>query len=536
VGNIFAQTIGAKVIMPSEDAYILIVDSSYENTDENGTEAKPFKTIQRAVEQAGLLVARENRDVRILIKPGMGYRETVVIDSEPSLVRKSILALEAFDREEPPLLSGSELWNGESFQLAEPNKGHSVFFHAWNGPQFGKQLDLWTEYDFHLPDVVRRRELVRLGDWPLRQVMSYEELVPGSFFVNDHVGSLGFGNYFICPPNGTSMVAGTAFEVARRSSVVEINNRENVILRGVRLQGSADYFQGALTIEHSRNIRVEDCEFSYCCSYGANVSHSSEITFVNNRFYKNGIAGLCGGYVRDLLVEGGTVALNNWRGAYADLDEWDSAGIKFFQLHQSRFAHIICTGNLGKAMGIWLDTDIENATLTRCICSNNHFGFFYEASRGPCTVEDCEFSHNRIGIYSSAADDLRVRRTILSNNSGEGQLVVFGHSDEGGRSFINFETMRTYKVLGKNFEFTDNSIFWDANDDKVPLVSARGIDIDAYRRFQASFRGTGNRYWHSQHQDVFLDGRDSTFIGFEEWKSQLKPGEDSSSSWSNQPN
>ncbi len=516
---------GANFVFTDDEAVELFVDSSYEEAAENGDETHPFKTISAAVQRSKVESDTNGRSVRIRVKPGVGYRESVEIGPLSSNATQVVLSLEAYDEEQPPTISGADAWLGDSFGVAAPNREHSVYFHPWEGPQFGEQIDYWADYGFHLPDGLRRRESIRLGDFPLRRVLAYTELVPGCFYLNEVVGESGFGNVFVCPPIGISMNSKTTFEVARRASVVNINQRNNVILKNLSIQDAADYFEGGLQVHRCRDIKVDSCSFAYCCSYGANVTHSTSVSFIANRFYKNGIKGLGGAYVKDMLVRGGNANLNNWRGAYEKMEQWDSAGIKFFQIHDSRFEQVAMIGNSGESMGLWLDTDVENVVISNVRSSHNHYGFFYEASRGPCRVENCEFTDNSIGVYSSAADKLSIRDSLLANNDGEGQFVVFGHSHEGGRTFRNFETNRSFRVQGNGFEFWNNRIFWDRNSEWKPLISARGIDIEAYRRFQATFRGGGNVYRHGFSKEVFLDGQNQGFCSFEDWKTQLTTGE-----------
>lgn len=511
---------GTGIEIPTENVVSLVVDSSYAGEVGDGTESQPYMSLSEAVRRSETELATDRRNVRIRIKPGVGYREAVDIGPIARNAEKPVLSLEAYDEERPPVLYGSEVWTGDTFGKAVSNGSHAVYFHPWNGPLFGEQLDYWAEYGFHLSKALRRRESVRIGDFPLRRVLKYAELQPGSFYVNEAIGESGFGNFFVCPPTGSSMTSNTAFEVAVRSSVININQRSRVILKNLVIQDAADYFEGGLQVSHCRDIKIEGCSFAYCCSYGANITRSSSVALIGNHFYKNGIKGLGGAYVKDLLVRGGDAHLNNWRGASEKMEPWDSAGIKFFQIHQSRFEKIALIGNTGESMGLWLDTDVENVVVSDVVCSRNHYGLFYEASRGPCRLENCRFTDNSIGIYSSAADKLTVENCLIGNNDGEGQFVVFGHSHEGGRTFKNFETERSYRVLGNGFELQKNRIFWNRNSDWKPLISARGVDMEAYRRFQASLSGKDNTFWHPSRKDVFLSGEKEEFLEFDAWKSQ----------------
>jgi parallel beta-helix repeat protein len=497
------------------------VDSSTRSERNLGTDADPFRSISDAVEKAVAVMSLQAVDVRILVRPGNDYREAIEIgpislkDGTPSLT------IEGVATSELPRILGSDQWIGTSFGKAKPNGANSVYFHPWSDSLFGQQVDYWAGDGFHLPEILRRRDSVRLGDFPLKQVLSYEELKPGSFFVNNTPSETGYGNYFVCPLLGTAMSEATRFEVAKRPFVLRIHKRNKVLLRNLVFESAADYFDGGVQIDLCEHVTIDNCEFSYCSSYGASVSESSDVTLTNCRFYKNGIKGLGGAYVKKLKVIGGNASFNNWRGLNGHFDEWDAAGIKFFQIHESTFRDLAIHDNLGNAMGLWLDTDVENVVVQNVDCQRNHFGLFYEASVGPCRLESCNLSNNAVGLYSSAADNLFVSDTTISNNDGEGQILVFGHSTEGGRKFTNFDTKQNHTVFGNHFEFIDNRIFWDRDDTFHPLVAARGNDIEAYRRFQKTFRGRKNAYWHRSHLRVFMSSASMHFIDFESWKKEL---------------
>ncbi len=500
---------------------IYFVDSSTSTPGKLGSETEPFKKLSEAVNHAVGEMSRRALDVRIVVRPGNDYREAIEIGRIPVKESSQTLTIEGDTNDGPPKLLGSDLWLGTSFGKAEPNEGYSVYFHPWAGALFGQQSDYWAGYGFHLPEVLRRRDSVRLGDFTLKHVLSYQSLKPGTFFVNSNVGQAGYGNYFVCPPLGTSMTEATQFEVAKRPFVLRIHECSHVVFKNLVLESAADYFDGGLQVSRCKNVMIEDCEFAFCSSYGANVSESRDISLKNCRFYKNGIKGLGGAYVKNLEVSQGSSSFNNWRGSNGEFDEWDAAGIKFFQIHDSTFHDIAVHDNLGRAMGLWLDTDVENVVVRNLDCQRNHFGVFYEASIGPCRIESCNLSNNSIGLYTSAADKLFVGDSTISNNHGEGQVVVFGHSFEGGRKFNNFETKQHHTSLGNDFEFFNNQIFWDRDDTLKILFSARGNDIEAYRRFQKTFRGSNNTYWHAKQSKVFMSGVDGQFIDFQSWKKEL---------------
>ncbi len=282
--------------------------------------------------------------------------------------------------------------------------------------------------------------------------------------VSDHAG---FGNYFICPPIGTSMTESTAFEVAKRTSIVNIHNRRNVLLKNLALQGLRRPLRRWSSDTSLRQIQVENCSFSYCCSFGVNVTHSSELSFLKNRFYKNGIKGprrcLCSraaGKRRKRRSE--QLA---WRARATN--RMDSAGIKFFQIHDSRFEKLSLTGNLGKGMGLWLDSDVETSS-SRMFRATATISVFSTKLRkvlvASSTVSLPKFS----GVYSSAADNLTLENVSVANNHGEVKSSFLVTPTEGGRTFKDFERSNSYRVLEIVFASLEMSSYWDKDNSWKP--------------------------------------------------------------------
>jgi hypothetical protein len=534
IAGLFIATATA-VEIPTEKYAVLHVDSHQTSQPQDGSQESPFSSINQAVKRATELMDQDQVHARILIQPGSGYRETIDVGTASPRARDLTLTFEGDPAGEAPILYGSVAWPGNEFSKANPNRAHAVYYHSWDGPLFELESDLWESYDFRLANILRRREHLRVGDFPMKLVSQYGELTPGTFYVNDQLGRAGYGNVFVCPPVGVSMSAATTIETAKLKAILKIHHRQHVVVQHLQFLGAADYFEGALQLDYCRDIKIDRCTFAYNCSYGANVSHGEDIELIQNEFYKNGIEGLGGAYVKNLRVQGGSACFNNWRGHHANMEEWDSAGIKFFQIHDSRFEDILISDNVGRAMGLWLDTDVERCRVSNLQATRNHFGFFYEASTGPCLIEKSELSNNSIGLYSSAADHLTVQQCTIANNHGEGQVVLFGHTSDGGRNFVNFETQKRSRVFGNHFRFVQNQIYWDKDRDFKALVSARGIDIEGYRRFQRSYTGQANRYWHPSESKVFLSGEDESFIDFDAWKARLSPGENAESLWQSSP-
>jgi FlaG/FlaF family flagellin (archaellin) len=542
----YAQT-GASVTVPTKNVVSLIVDSAYSGSVEEGTSTKPYKTISAAIMQGDMLNAQA-KHVRVRIKKGDGYREQVNINKQTNTNDKYTLTLEAFSPKEKPTLFGSERWMGDTFQTATPSGSNTVYSHA-GGKPWGIQEDSWESWGFKMPLVMRRRENVSVGDQPLKQVLGKAELVPGTFYVEEDTGKTDAGTYYICPPVGTAMNAVTAFEIGKLPHIVLAKGRNNLLFKDLNIQNGSDYFEGAMRHEGCHNVRVENCNFTHNGGKGLVTLSGSDYSIANCQFYKNGIAGYTSGIMKNVVISKAKVTHNNWRGFNGEMTDWDSAGIKMVVSHNIKIQDSFVSSNYGQSSGIWFDSDIKNATIINTTSTKNTlgYGFFYEASQGPCLVKNCNFSENAIGLYSSAADYLTVEGCVIANNDStppgsttqgynEAQVLIFGHTidDVQGRSFTDFETGDSpnpinYTTYGNHYTFKNNKIYWNKDKSEHALYGYRWNDQKAFQRFQSTLITAGNRYWHPSLSNTAFFLQDGKKGNLKDW--QEVTGKDRDALW-----
>jgi Right handed beta helix region len=573
---------GATVTIPTANVVSLFVDSSYTGSTSDGGANTPYKTITAATMKADLL-NMQSKNVRVRIKPGNGYREKVDFFRQALTKDNFTVTFEGYlptTSSPRPTLFGSDRWMGNTFGVATTNNGSPIYYRS-GGTPWGIQYNPWpgaNEYP-DLPDVMRRRETVTIGDQPLKRVLSYGELVPGTFFVQEsNAVSVNYGKYYICPPAGVIINASTAVEVGMRKSVFNVTQRKNLIFKDLNMQGCADYFNdGALHTSQCVNVSVENCGFAYNCSKGMVSDNGIKYTVSNSSFYKNGITGCSGGYMENLLIKNVTITNNNWRGARGVLDRpynstvvmgaWDNAGIKLFQVHNLKIQDSYISDNVGDCAGIWLDTDIKDATVSNTQCLRNNYGVFYEAAQGPCLITNCNLSNNRTaGVYASSGDNLTVSGCLVGNNGAlfyddanpdaphltdDAQIYILGNTiglpigtTSGGRAFIPVNTvidsgstlpvqvpLAEYIAMGRRFTFTNNKIYWNdinQNYQRHLLIGYQYGDSAGFSRFQTTLTATGNQYWHPTDLNGFhrLDGTQGPLA---QWK--LDSGTDNNAIW-----
>jgi hypothetical protein len=510
-----AQT-GSTVTVPTTYTTVY-ADSSFTGTTVPGPNGI-YKTIQLAVDQA-LYQNRIGNNVRILIKKGNGYRESINLN-DPNKTTKTI-TLEAFDVNNKPTIYGSDNWNGATFGMSPFLNGNQVYYHGCNTPQ-GQQVDIWanptaTVSVFNIPEVVRRAEvmIVRYGTQTvtMKRVLSYGEMVPGAYYVHEEVGVSGYSNFFFILPTGApsgANISQVSAEVGVRSSILVANNRQNIILKNLNFQTAGDYFYGAVKITRCTNVLVDGCAMNYNAGKGLVLDADTNVTVSNSNFNSNGITGLSGGTAKNFLVQNCVSNGNNWRGFQGGLGGWDSAGVKFYKMHDAKFDRLTTNDNQGDCPGLWLDSDIKNITVSGLTAQRNTDGLFYEAAQGPCLVNTATngtkstMSNNRFsGVRQASANKLTLDGCIIGNNSTNinsntagAQVLIFSIS--AGRKYEDFENMGAgiQYAFGDDTTIKNSKIYWNLDTVWHPIYANGDGDPFGYKKFIETFRGNNNQYWH----------------------------------------
>jgi parallel beta-helix repeat protein len=541
---LYAQT-GASVTIPT--SYVsLYVDSSFTGTTVSGPGAT-YRKLQDAMDQAAYQARsveqngtpKTANNVRIFVKKGNDYREQLDLSDYATVKAVKTITLEAFDPNNKPIFYGSDYWGVGSFgQSASLLNGKQVHYHSCSTP-VGVREDIWaTSTDptisvFNIPPVVRRQEVMILNNAPMKRVLTYGEMVPGTFYVNETVGppSSGYSNYFFIPPTGTNMSTATA-EVGSRPIILKVMNRQNVILKDLNFQTAADYFYGGVRIEGCTNVLVQNCMMKFNGGKGMVLDRDTNVTVRGCTFDSNGIGGLAGGSAYNMLIQNVSSNNNNWRGNQGGLGGWDSAGIKFYKMHFSKFDTVTTNNSQGKAPGLWLDTDIKDVIVSNLTAKFNDMGLFYEAAQGPCSViNGSNLSNNATaGVYVASANKLTLDGCTIGNNGystanvGKSQVLFFGNSS--GRTYQDFTLGSSAPIeyaYGETYDFKNNKIFWTTDTTFKALYSANG-DVFNYQKFISTLTATRNQYWHADPNTPWVFQRyDGTYTNgvFSNWKLDL---------------
>ena len=462
---------------------LIHVNNQHPHADDSnaGTVDKPIRTVGRAV-QLAMEYNKRGFSSTILIYPGV-YREQIVVDSPNRTTDPPII----FRAKEPgtAIISGSDIW---ADWREEDTTG--VYSHNW--PYKWELMPYppgWKQV-VELADIVRRREMVFIDGAPMKQVLSQGDLKPGTFYVSEEKSTI-----FISLPSGLSMST-VKIEVAVRSGIMSIRNKNNVVLRGLRFQHDATGVQGAaVRVSNARNILIEECIFVWNNWTGLGLVSVDNITTRGNIMNSNGGAGFSAYSIRNILSQDDETSHNNWRGLQGNFLSWAVAGIKHMRVHNGIYRRDKTVHN--DARGFWLDFDIRNVIVESLKSSENLVdGVLVEAAQGPVTVRNSKIHHNkRWGIWSTNSEQLTLEGNHIFDNT-EAQIKINGDEE---RTVEDFESRQKLLLKVRNWILKENII---ASNDSFLL------DIIGWKHFLTGLLSDHNVWCRFKSQYVIkVSGR-----------------------------
>jgi hypothetical protein len=445
---LFAEKTSDSTSLTSSTKVIYISAQSAQASDRNpGTLASPLKTIS-----AGLAIATKNQaqgiSTKLLILPGV-YREQLEVSTQLSDTKAEI-SLVAIAGNQSVIVSGSEVW-----QQWRRGQNTQIYTHTWPF-DWGFFGNVWQkEYNIDLPKIVQRGEIVFIDGKLVKQVLEFDQLEAGSFYVDQRRNLL-----YVYPPDGIDLNQAMV-EVAIRKSLLNLKGAQNFSVHGLTFQHTAGNFNAAVTIADSRNVVLEDCQLLWNNWAGMSLRISKDITVQRSLIAHNGEKGVASDRVTRLRFTDVESSYNNWRGAWGKFYDWD-AGEKFFSLRDAIFTRYKAVNNL--SAGLWLDTDNQNVLIDSALIANNAVvGLFLEAGTGPITLRNSIIRDNyqigtnylqTAGLFSWAAANVTVENNLLYGN-GAAQI---GIRDPSSREVKDSTTGKTVTVVSQNWQLRGNVI------------------------------------------------------------------------------
>ncbi|MHC4093640.1 MAG: hypothetical protein ACYSVY_25785, partial [Planctomycetota bacterium] len=209
----------------------LHVDNAHPTASDSndGTAASPLLTVTEALKRAHS-ARKSGLDVRVLVHPGT-YRERLEIAGGAGSSNEPVLRLEAV-KAGSVVISGSDIYTGW-----QPVAGTGISYHDW--PHNWGLTPIPSGWgSVSVKSIVRRKEMVFVDGDHHSQVLSYDKLVPGSFYVAEAEDRL-----YVYPSGSTDLSSRTV-EVGIRPEALRLQSVRNVVVDGLVFQHATSTFRG----------------------------------------------------------------------------------------------------------------------------------------------------------------------------------------------------------------------------------------------------------------------------------------------------
>lgn len=395
MASFLARALGLDPIVPppptTADGTTLYVDVSHPAASDSnpGSAGAPLATIQAGIDRADA-IRKAGNSVRVLIAAGV-YRDHVRVGH--STADAPALVVEAA-QPGTVRITGTDAWTGWT------SVGGGVYSHPWAfdwAPASG------------VSEIVGRREMAFHAGTRLSQVLSFDALRPGSFFVDAPSDKI----YVAVAGGQPSMV-----EVAVRPQLLKIDGAKNVTVRGIEFSGAASPFDtSAVQITNVTNVTMANNVVRDNSWVGVSNTTSSAVTLLSNKVTTNGGGGVGAFKVHGLVLEGNETSSNNWRGVQGDYTGWTIAGVKIVGSHNVTVDRHTSTGN--QTRGFWIDYDVPGFTMRDSVlCNNLTDGLFIEAAQGPSAVSGTTLCDNgRYGLMISNGRTVTITGSVVCGNA-----------------------------------------------------------------------------------------------------------------------
>lgn len=414
-----------------------------------GSSSSPLRTIGEAFRRA-VANNRAGIGTRILIHPGI-YREQLELTYAGSDNAYKPIIVEAVEPRKA-IIAASDVWTGwQATGIA--GRYQRNWPYRWGLEPLPAGWDTVT-----INPLLRRREMVFVDGKPVDQAMSSSELTTNTFFIDESARLI-----HLQMPAGKVPEA-SEIEVAVRSAQLTIEKQHNIVLRGLTFRDAATLFQGGgVTILNSTDILIEDCGFYWGNWAGLRINFSDRVTVRRSLASFNGVLGMSGHMIRDLLFEDNETSYNNWRGYRAGFLGWEAGGLKHGRIHRGVYRRHLSRFN--HSHGFWLDWDCQDVVIERLCSSENYTnGLFIEANQGPIVMRESTISHNREkGMLAVASQDITLERNLFEDNGTRN--ISFEGQDT--RHVQNFETGLWFDLRHENWTLLDNVIVAPRSDQMI---------------------------------------------------------------------
>ena len=225
---------------------------------------------------------------------------------------------------------------GSIYSIPWPHK-----FVAWN-KNYTHPND-----DYHL--LIGRCEQVFVNGYALRQVLSFDKLSRGTFFVD-----LDEQRLYVWSADNSKLSDDKQFVEASVRNEIWVSKGNHISVKGIRFRYATNHAQrGAAIFSGNHNI-IENCVFEDTNASGATFT-GQNIVVRGCAFQNNGQMGFGAGRAHNLLMTNCTIRNNNTKGYNRG---WEAGGNKIAMTRGAIIEKSVFAENRGN--GIWFDIGNED--------------------------------------------------------------------------------------------------------------------------------------------------------------------------------
>ena len=486
----------------------LYVDANSGNDGHAGTKSSPVKTIQAAVDKADTN-NQKNIGTKIIVNAGV-YREDVNIGSYRSTSAPITIEAAATGA---AVLDGADVLTGWSQQTS------TIYSHTWS-PNLGT-CAIPSGWPWTIAPIARRTEMIFVNGIPLTEVMSYGQIRPGTFWVNEST------NMIYLSPSPSVNMSTAKVEAAVRRQILTVSNRTNLVFRGLVFRHAASCINTAgVTINSSSNILFDKDQVLWNNWGGIGIYSTNNVTVQNSVASYNGGIGLMSSHDQYVLFNFNETDYNNWRGAMGAFYDWGMGGAKFMYGRSTTVQNHYSYRN--QAQGLWFDTDNKNITINNASLSQNVLGALQiEANEGPISLASSHLCSSGLGVNVINTEKFTLKYNVFYNNGGTGlrQAEIYIAGKAGGRKFSDWLTGQAYNLFTSGMVLTGNTFENAAGAQNVFGTYLSGND---WTQFANNLSASGNHWYNPGATNNFkITGNKLVTLGG--WQSAT--GTDYSSNW-----
>ena len=488
----------------------LYVDAQSGSDSNTGSSSSPLKTIQAAVNKANTN-NQKSIGTKIIVNAGI-YRETVNIAPVTGQTTAPLTVQAATNG--TAIIAASNLLNGWS-----PDAQYAGAYVAnWVPAQSTCALPSgWPS----VQPIALHTEMMFVNGMPMTQVLAYNDLKPGTFFVNTADGTV-----HLWPASGVDPTSATV-EVGTRIKTISVVGRSNIVLRGLVLEHAASCINtSGATVTSSNNVLIDSIEAKWNNFGGLGISSSTNVTVQNSIGSYNGGVGFQGTKGQTTLYLNNETDYNNWRGAQAGFYDWAAGGAKFFEMRSTTVRGHKSYNNL--AQGLWFDTDNQNITIdSATLVASYNAGLQLERNKGPILFENSHLCYSGSGVNVLTTEGLTANNNVFYANGGtnkfQAQFYLAGTA--GGINITDWQTGQVYDLFTTGTSLSGNT-FVDAQPGQ--FVFGTYLSGTDWTDFTSSLT-SGNNIWYDPATSTSFRIPNGKNVDLSGWRTAT--GADYSSTW-----